>query len=148
MGCGCGGMEDPSNWIYQVYHLPPRRHEGQLGDILTWDQSNKIYYGETLGDLRKIDFFGETEGYCIQIMVDTSAKVNHQWSCTITIYKDGGQITAHGPFNNGMTEASILGGTGIYTGVTGYMVLGYAGQYIESDRKSFSVYYNNFYINK
>ncbi|KAL7556741.1 hypothetical protein ACA910_005164 [Epithemia clementina (nom. ined.)] len=119
-----------------------------VGGIFTWDQSNKIYFGENSGNLGNMDLFGDNEGYCIQVMVDTSVKANHQWSCTFTIYKDGGQITAQGPFNNGMTEVTIMGGTGIYTGITGYMVLGYAGEYIESDGNSFFVYYYNFYIQK
>ena len=52
-----------------------------------------------------------------------------QYPCTIQIfYLEKGEITVVGPFNAGVTYASIVGGTQKYQGVSGQVKLSFAGE--------------------
>ena len=96
-----------------------------LGDIFTWDRSNKIYKTDSIDDIGEHTLIGDNEGYCIRI---TNEGDNSQYSCTIQIYLEKGEITVVGPFNAGVTYASIVGGTQKYQGVSGQMKLSFAGE--------------------
>lgn len=96
-----------------------------LGDVFTWDRSNNIYATTNLDRLNSHTLIGDNQGHCIRL---TNAGDNSEWDCFFTVFLKDGQLHAHGPFNAGVTQVAITGGTGAYKGATGSMELSYAGE--------------------
>ena len=95
-----------------------------LGDVFTWDRSNKIYKTDDPTAIASgADVLGDNQGHCVRL---TNAGDDSEWDCTFTIFLSDGQIHAHGPFNAGTTTCTITGGSGKYLGATGTMDLFFA----------------------
>jgi len=81
-----------------------------VGDILTF--ANDIY------DAHNKFMVGSNDGYCLRTVVGKT------WECAWSTKLDGGLITVQGPFHDGKDSMlAITGGTGIYVGATGQMLL-------------------------
>ncbi|MGR9086673.1 MAG: dirigent protein [Gammaproteobacteria bacterium] len=78
-----------------------------VGDILTFDQPLRNELGDEIGN---------NSGACIRIRVGHSFEC--QWSLTLS---DGSIQVAGREFDEGVSEMVIVGGTGRYTGIRGYM---------------------------
>lgn len=78
-----------------------------VGDILTFDQPLLDAQGKTLGN---------NSGSCIR------TRVGHSFQCQWTLTLDNGSIQVAGrEFDSGTSTIAIVGGTGDYTGISGYM---------------------------
>jgi allene oxide cyclase len=80
------------------------------GDLLAF--SNLLYDGD---NLKRV---GRDQGTCTRTMVGAA------WECNWTVLLPNGQITVEGPFNDTSDSVlAVIGGTGIYVGVSGQMTL-------------------------
>lgn len=78
-----------------------------VGDILTFDQP-------LLDENMKI--IGNNSGTCIR------TRVAHSFQCQWTLYFNNGSIQVGGrEFDQGKSTISIIGGTGVYAGISGEM---------------------------
>jgi len=78
-----------------------------LGDILTFDQPLLDENMQTIGN---------NSGTCIR------TRVGHSFQCQWTLSFDNGSIQVAGhEYERGTSRISIVGGTGIYAGITGEM---------------------------
>src|SRR5215471_829077 len=93
----------------QEFH-PPNL---SLGDTLGWH--NPVY------DASDTHQVGMDNGYCVR----TVATGKTEWECAWTTLLPGGDITVEGPFYDDGTDTTlaVTGGTGIYTGAQGSMLL-------------------------
>ena len=84
-----------------------------LGDVLAWH--NPVY---NASDTQRI---ATDNGYCVR----TVATGKTEWECAWTTFLPGGQITVEGPYYDDGTDTTlaITGGTGIYAGADGSMLL-------------------------
>ena len=84
-----------------------------LGDVLAWH--NPVY---NASDTRQI---ATDNGYCVR----TVATGKTEWECAWTTLLPGGHITVEGPYYDDGTDTTlaITGGTGIYAGADGSMLL-------------------------
>lgn len=103
----------------QEFH-PPNL---SLGDTLGWH--NPVY---NASDTHQV---GTDNGYCIR----TVATGMTEWECAWTTFLPGGAITVEGPYyDNGTdTTLAVTGGTGIYTGAKGTMLLHATGDPVGSE---------------
>jgi allene oxide cyclase len=103
----------------QEFH-PPHL---SLGDTLGWH--NPVY---NASNTRRV---GTDNGYCIR----TVATGMTEWECAWTTFLPGGGITVEGPYyDNGTdTTLAVTGGTGIYTGAKGTMLLHATGNPVGSE---------------
>lgn len=103
----------------QEFH-PPNL---SLGDTLGWH--NPVY---NASDTHQV---GTDNGYCIR----TVATGMTEWECAWTTFLPGGGITVEGPYyDNGTdTTLAVTGGTGIYTGAKGTMLLHATGDPVGSE---------------
>lgn len=77
------------------------------GDILTFDQPLLDQQGRQIGN---------NSGICIR------TQVGHSFQCQWTLSMQNGTIQVAGrEFDQGKSDISIVGGTGQYTGINGYM---------------------------
>ena len=84
--------------------------DDSVGDILTF--ANDMY------DAQNKFIVGSDEGYCLRTVVGKT------WECAWSTKLYGGLITVQGPFHDGSDSMlAITGGTGIYAGATGQMLL-------------------------
>lgn len=83
------------------------------GDTLGWH--NPVY---NAADTRQV---GTDNGYCIR----TVATGKTEWECAWTTLLPGGDISVEGPYYDDGTDTTlaVTGGTGIYTGAKGTMLL-------------------------
>jgi len=78
-----------------------------VGDILTFDQP-------LLDEDMKV--IGNNSGTCIR------SRVEHSFQCQWTLTFESGSIQVAGrEFDQGISTISIVGGTGMYSGITGEM---------------------------
>lgn len=93
----------------QEFHPPAL----SLGDTLGWH--NPVY---NAADTRQV---GTDNGYCIR----TVATGKTEWECAWTTLLPGGDISVEGPYYDDGTDTTlaVTGGTGIYTGAKGTMLL-------------------------
>jgi hypothetical protein len=84
-----------------------------LGDVLAWH--NQVY---NAADTQPI---ATDNGYCVR----TVATGKTEWECGWTTLLPGGHITVEGPYYDDGTDTTlaITGGTGIYAGAGGSMLL-------------------------
>ena len=84
-----------------------------LGDVLAWH--NRVY---NVADTQQI---ATDNGYCVR----TVATGKTEWECAWTTLLPGGHITVEGPYYDDGTDTTlaITGGTGIYAGAGGSMLL-------------------------
>ena len=84
-----------------------------LGDVLAWH--NPVY---NASDTQQI---ATDNGYCVR----TVATGKTEWECAWTTLLPGGHITVEGPYYDDGTDTTlaITGGTGIYAGAGGSMLL-------------------------
>jgi len=84
-----------------------------LGDVLAWH--NPVY---NASDTQRI---ATDNGYCVR----TVATGKTEWECAWTTLLPGGHITVEGPYYDDGTDTTlaITGGTGIYAGAGGSMLL-------------------------
>jgi hypothetical protein len=103
----------------QEFH-PPNL---SLGDTLGWH--NPVY---DASDTRQV---GTDNGYCVR----TVATGKTEWECAWTTFLPGGDITVEGPYYDDGTDTTlaITGGTGIYTGAQGSMLLHARGNPVGSE---------------
>ena len=103
----------------QEFHPPGL----SLGDTLGWH--NPVY---NASDTRQV---GTDNGYCIR----TVATGKTEWECAWTTLLPGGDITVEGPYYDDGTDTTlaVTGGTGIYTGATGSMLLHARGNPVGSE---------------
>ncbi len=81
-----------------------------VGDILTF--SNQVFDADNKVHL------GFDQGYCVRLVVGQS------YECHWTLSLQHGQIAVDGPFlDNGDSVLAVTGGTGIYSGARGEMLL-------------------------
>ena len=94
-----------------------------LGDTLGWH--NPVY---DASDARQV---GMDNGYCVR----TVATGKTEWECAWTTLLPGGDITVEGPYYDDGTDTTlaITGGTGIYTGAAGSMLLHARGNPVGSE---------------
>ena len=93
----------------QEFH-PPKM---SLGDVLGFH--NPVY------DATNTHQVATDNGYCVR----TVATGKTEWECIWTTLLPGGHITVEGPYYDDGTNTTlaITGGTGIYTGAQGWMLL-------------------------
>jgi hypothetical protein len=103
----------------QEFHPPAL----SLGDTLGWH--NPVY---NAADTRVV---GMDNGYCIR----TVATGKTEWECAWTTLLRGGDITVEGPYYDDGTDTTlaVTGGTGIYTGAKGTMLLHATGNPVGSE---------------
>jgi len=103
----------------QEFH-PPNL---SLGDTLGWH--NPVY------DASDTHQVGMDNGYCVR----TVATGKTEWECAWTTLLPGGDITVEGPFYDDGTDTTlaVTGGTGIYTGAQGSMLLHARGNPVGSE---------------
>ena len=84
-----------------------------LGDVLAWH--NRVY---NVADTQQI---ATDNGYCVR----TVATGKTEWECAWTTLLPGGHITVEGPYYDDGTDTTltITGGTGVYAGAKGSMLL-------------------------
>ena len=84
-----------------------------LGDVLAWH--NPVY---NAADAQQV---ATDNGYCVR----TVATGKTEWECAWTTLLPGGHITVEGPYYDDGTDTTlaITGGTGIYAGAGGSMLL-------------------------
>lgn len=94
-----------------------------LGDTLGWH--NPVY---NASDTRQV---GTDNGYCLR----TVATGKTEWECAWTTLLPGGDITVEGPYYDDGTDTTlaVTGGTGIYTGAQGSMLLHARGNPVGSE---------------
>ena len=95
-----------------------------LGDVFTWDRANQTIKTEDPAALASAEVVGDNQGHCIRL---TNEEPDSEWDCDFTIFFPDGQLHVHGPFNSGVTECAITGGTGAYEDATGFLELSFAG---------------------
>ena len=93
----------------QEFHPP----NPSLGDVLGWH--NPVY---NASDTQQI---ATDNGYCVR----TVATGKTEWECAWTTLLPGGHITVEGPYYDDGTDTTltITGGTGVYAGAKGSMLL-------------------------
>jgi hypothetical protein len=103
----------------QEFH-PPNM---SLGDTLGWH--NPVY------DASDTHQVAMDNGYCVR----TVATGKTEWECAWTTLLPGGDITVEGPYYDDGTDTTlaITGGTGIYTGAEGSMLLHARGNPVGSE---------------
>ena len=103
----------------QEFH-PPNM---SLGDVLGFH--NPVYNAANTQQI------ATDNGYCVR----TVATGKTEWECTWTTLLPGGQITVEGPYYDDGTDTTlaITGGTGIYTGAEGSMLLHATGTPVGSE---------------
>jgi len=84
-----------------------------LGDVLAWH--NPVYNASNTQQI------ATDNGYCVR----TVATGKTEWECAWTTLLPGGHITVEGPYYDDGTDTTlaITGGTGIYAGAEGSMLL-------------------------
>ena len=84
-----------------------------LGDVLAWH--NPVYNASNTQQI------ATDNGYCVR----TVATGKTEWECGWTTLLPGGHITVEGPYYDDGTDTTlaITGGTGIYVGAGGSMLL-------------------------
>jgi hypothetical protein len=93
--------------------------------------------GDTLGfhnpvfDATDKKQVGYDNGFCIRSV----ATGKTEWECNWSVFLDGGQITVEGPYYDDGTDTtlSIIGGTGVYAGAKGQMILHATGNPVGSE---------------
>ena len=91
-------------------HVHGGTGKDNVGDILTF--ANPVYDAD---DKRQV---GSDQGYCVRVLAGKS------YECHWTLVVQGGQITVDGPFHDdGDSLLAITGGTGIFSGASGQMLL-------------------------
>jgi hypothetical protein len=103
----------------QEFH-PPNL---SLGDTLGWH--NPVYNASDTSQV------GMDNGYCVR----TVATGKTEWECAWTTLLPGGDITVEGPYYDDGTDTTlaVTGGTGIYTGADGSMLLHARGNPVGSE---------------
>jgi allene oxide cyclase len=103
----------------QEFHPPSM----SLGDVLGFH--NPVY---NASNTRQI---ATDNGYCVR----TVATGKTEWECTWTTLLRGGHITVEGPYYDDGTNTilTITGGTGIYNGARGHMLLHATGHPVGSE---------------
>jgi hypothetical protein len=103
----------------QEFHPPSL----SLGDTLGWH--NPVY------DASDTHQVGTDNGYCVR----TVATGKTEWECAWTTLLPGGDITVEGPYYDDGTDTTlaVTGGTGIYTGAMGSMLLHARGNPVGSE---------------
>jgi allene oxide cyclase len=104
-----------------------------VGDTLPVGDS----LGDTLGfhnpvfDAADAHQVGTDNGACLRTV--SSGKT--EWECSWTTFLAEGQITVEGPFYDDGTDTTlaVTGGTGVYTGATGTMLLHARGNPVGSE---------------
>ena len=93
----------------QEFH-PPKESRG---DVLGWH--NPVY---NASDIQQI---ATDNGYCVR----TVATGKTEWECAWTTLLPSGHITVEGPYYDDGTDTTlaITGGTGVYAGAKGSMLL-------------------------
>lgn len=78
-----------------------------VGDVLTFDQPLLDQHGQAVGN---------NSGICIR------TRVNHSFQCQWTLALKNGSIQVSGrEFDQGKSVLTIVGGTGRFKGINGYM---------------------------
>ena len=78
-----------------------------VGDVLVFDQPLLDEHGNSLGN---------NSGVCIR------TRVEHSFQCQWTLTLDDGSIQVAGrELDRGTSSITIVGGTGVYSGITGHM---------------------------
>jgi allene oxide cyclase len=93
--------------------------------------------GDTLGfhnpvfDAANKKQVGYDNGFCIRSV----ATGKTEWECNWSVFLKGGHITVEGPYYDDGTDTtlSIIGGTGIYSGAKGQMILHARGNPLGSE---------------
>jgi len=93
--------------------------------------------GDTLGfhnpvfDAANKKQVGYDNGFCIRSV----ATGKTEWECNWSVFLKGGQITVEGPYYDDGTDTtlSVTGGTGIYVGAKGQMILHARGNPVGSE---------------
>lgn len=103
----------------QEWHPPSL----SLGDILGFH--NPVF------DASNTERVGHDNGQCTR----TVATGKTEWECFWTVFLDGGNITVEGPYFDDGTDSTltITGGTGIYSGAHGSMLLHARGNPVGSE---------------
>jgi allene oxide cyclase len=103
----------------QMFHPPA----DSLGDVLGFH--NPVF------DAANKHQVGTDNGQCIR----TVATGKKEWECFWTAILTAGQITVEGPYYDDGTDTnlSITGGTGEFTGATGWMLLHATGNPLGSE---------------
>jgi allene oxide cyclase len=103
----------------QQFHPPAN----SLGDTLGFH--NPVF---DAADKKQV---GYDNGFCIRSV----ATGKTEWECNWSVFLNGGQITVEGPYYDDGTDTtlSIIGGTGIYVGAKGQMILHARGNPVGSE---------------
>lgn len=103
----------------QQFHPP----KNSVGDTLGFH--NPVY------DATNMHRVATDNGYCIR----TVATGKTEWECTWTTLLPGGSLTVEGPYYDDGTNTTltITGGTGLYTGAEGSMLLHARGHPLGSE---------------
>ena len=94
-----------------------REHKAQFVDVgVTGDSPGDMYvFDQPLLDEHGSDI-GNNSGVCIR------TRTGHSLQCQWTLSLDDGTIQVAGrEFDQGTSDIAIVGGTGAYTGIRGYM---------------------------
>ncbi|MGO9955340.1 MAG: allene oxide cyclase family protein [Solirubrobacteraceae bacterium] len=82
-------------------------------------KGNILSFNNPVFDTANTKQVGHDEGFCTRIQVKLGI-----WECLWTTFLAGGQITVQGPYYDTRNSVlTITGGTGIYDGARGQMVL-------------------------
>ena len=103
----------------QEFHSPKE----SVGDVLGWH--NPVYNASNTQQI------ATDNGYCVR----TVATGKTEWECAWTTLLPGGHITVEGPYYDDGTDTTlaITGGTGVYAGAKGSMLLHATGNPVGSE---------------
>ena len=114
-----------------------------MGDPLVWNRGNKLFLTQDLRDVVNgtAKLAGDNEATCLRI---TDKGFDSRWMCSVTVYltdHDKDTVTVVGPFQaTAKTYASIVGGTGIYSGASGSAEMSPAGPLPDGSFAYFNIF--------